>query len=80
MKKLLDSNVFLIAFFVIIICYLISFISTDVVLSDKIYKKHLDEKYETKYNEFKELDIDLAEFEDELKQFEQNDEETDSYG
>ena len=70
MKNLLGSNVFLIALFVAILCYTVYFISTDVVLSDKIYKKYLDEKYETKYNEYKDLDIDLAEFEKELIQFE----------
>ncbi len=69
-EKILDSNVFLIALLIIIFSYLISFIATDVVMSDKIYQKHLDEKYETKYNEYKELDIDLSEFEEELKQFE----------
>ena len=43
MKRLLESNLFLIAFAVIIICYLVSFISNDVVLSDKVYQKYLDE-------------------------------------
>ena len=80
MKKLLDTNLFLITLFVVIFCYIISFISTDVVLSDKIYQKYLNEKYENKYNEYKDLDIDLSEFEDELKQFEQDAEDTNSYG
>jgi hypothetical protein len=79
MKNFLGSNIFLIVLLVIITCYSISFISNDVVLSDKVYKKYLDEKYETKYNEYKDLDVDLSEFEDELKQFEQSSEET-SYG
>lgn len=80
MKRLLDSNTFLIILLVITICYIISFISTDIVVSDKIYTKHLNDKFEAKYNDFKNLDIDLADFEDELKEFEQNIEETNSYG
>ncbi len=71
MKKLLESNIFLIALAIVIICYLITFISNDVVLNDKVYQRYLDEKYEEKYNEYKDLDIDLSEFEDELNQFEQ---------
>lgn len=80
MKKLLKSNVFLIAFLVIVFYFILSFISTDIVLSDEIYLKFLDEKYDTKYNEYKDLDIDLTEFEDELKQFEYDTEETTTYG
>ncbi|MGZ0016471.1 hypothetical protein [Yeosuana sp. AK3] len=80
MKKLLDSNVFLIVLLVIVLYFIISYISTDVVLSDEIYLKYLDDKYETKYNEYKDLDIDLAEFEEELKQFEQDDNEKITYG
>ena len=72
MKKILSSNIFLIAFLVITISYLITLISNEVVLNDKVYKKYLDEKYETKYDEYKDLDIDLSEFEDELARFEQN--------
>jgi len=72
MKNFLNSNIFLIAFLVIMICYFISFISNNLVLSDRIYEKYLDERYETKYNEYKDLDIDLSEFEDELAQFEQS--------
>ena len=64
MKKILSSNIFLIAFLVITISYLITLISNEVVLNDKVYKKYLDEKYETKYDEYKDLDIDLSEFED----------------
>ena len=79
MRKLLESNILLIALLVIIVSYLISFISHDVVLSDKIYQIYLDEKNETKYNEYKDLDIDLSEFEDELKQFEQSADDS-SYG
>ncbi len=76
MKKLLESNIFLIALAIVIICYLITFISNDVVLSDKVYQRYLDEKYEEKYNEYKDLDIDLSEFEDELNQFEQTADES----
>jgi hypothetical protein len=70
MKKILNSNFFLIAFAIIITSYLVTFISVDFVANDKVYKKFLDEKYEAKYNEYKELDVDLAEFKNELKQFE----------
>ena len=70
MKKIFESNLFLIALSVIIFSYLVSFISTDVVVSDTIYQEYLDDKYENKYNEYKELDIDLSAFEEELKQFE----------
>ena len=80
MKKLLDSNIFLIALLVMVFYFIISFISTDIVLSDEIYLKYLDDKYDTKYNEYKDLDIDLTEFEDELKQFEYDAEETTTYG
>jgi hypothetical protein len=80
MKKLLDSNVFLIALLVMVLYFIISFISTDIVLSDEVYLKYLDEKYETKYDEFKDLDIDLTEFEDELKQFEYDEKDTTTYG
>ena len=80
MKKFLDSNVFLIALLVIVFYFIISYISTDVVLSDEVYLKYLDEKYESKYNEYKDLDVDLAEFEDELKQFEHDEEEITTYG
>ncbi len=76
MKKLLESNIFLIALAIVIICYLITFISNDVVLNDKVYQRYLDEKYEEKYNEYKDLDIDLSEFEDELNQFEQTADES----
>ena len=62
MKKALDSNIFLIAFLVMVICYFITYISNDVVLSDKVYQRYLDEKYEEKYNEYKDLDVDLSEF------------------
>ncbi len=79
MKKFLDSSTLLITLLVIIISYLVSFVSNDVVLSDKVYQKHLDKKYETKYNEYRNLDIDLTEFEDELKQFEQTADDS-SYG
>tara|TARA_R110001583_G_C5666833_1_gene410284 strand:- start:5223 stop:5942 length:720 start_codon:yes stop_codon:yes gene_type:complete len=79
MKKLLEANIALVALTVILFSYLVSFISTDVVVSDKIYQKYLDEKYDTKYNEYKELDIDLSEFEEELKQFE-TPAENSSYG
>lgn len=79
MKKALDSNIFLIAFLVMIICYFITYISNDVVLSDKVYQRYLDEKYEEKYNEYKDLDVDLSEFEDELKQFEQTADESKGY-
>ena len=72
MKKLLESNAFILALMVIIICYLLSFISTDLVLSDRVYEKYLNEEYETKYNEYKDLDIDLSEFEYELEQFERS--------
>lgn len=71
MIKILKSNLLLIAISVTIICYFISFLSNDIVLTDKIYQKFLDEKYEEKYNEFKDLDVDLADFEDELRKFEQ---------
>lgn len=47
-------------------------ISNDLVLNDRVYYKYLDEKYESKYNEYKDLDIDLSEFEDELVRFEKN--------
>ena len=47
--------------------YLISFISTDVIVNDKIYQKYLDDKYETKYNEYKTLDVALSEFEEKIK-------------
>lgn len=80
MRKILDSNVFLIALLVLVFYFIISFISTDIVLSDEIYLKYLDEEYDTKYNEYKDLDIDLTEFEDELKQFEYDVEETTTYG
>ncbi|WP_166386923.1 MULTISPECIES: hypothetical protein [unclassified Polaribacter] len=80
MKKFLNSNLFLIALIIIIICYIISFISTDVVLSDEVYNKYLNEKFETKYNDFKDLDLDLSDFEDELQEFEQNAAETNTYG
>ncbi|MFV0540412.1 MAG: hypothetical protein ACK5MZ_04125 [Aestuariibaculum sp.] len=79
MKKILKSNIFLVILLVMVCCFIISFISTDVVLSDKVYQRYLDEKYEEKYNEYKDLDIDLSEFEDELKQFEQTSEDS-SYG
>jgi hypothetical protein len=79
MKIFLESNLFLIALLIVSFSYLISFISTDVVMSDKVYQKFLDEKYETKYNEYKELDVDLSEFEEELKQFETTAEDS-SYG
>ena len=72
MKNFLESNLFLIALLVVSLSYLISFISTDVVMSDKVYQKFLDEKYETKYNEYKELDVDLSEFE-ELKEWSDTD-------
>lgn len=80
MKKILSSNVLLITLLVFIVCFLISYISTDVVLSDQVYNKYLDEKYEAKYNEFKDLDIDLSEFEEELSQFESNEDDDTSYG
>jgi hypothetical protein len=70
MTKFLETNVFLIALLIVVFSYLISFISTDVIVNDKIYQKYLDDKYETKYNEYKTLDVDLSEFEEELKQFE----------
>jgi len=76
MKKILDSHVLLIALLVIAFCYLVSFIATDVVISDKVYQQFLDEKHEVKYNEYKDLDVDLSEFEDELKQFETSAEES----
>lgn len=79
MIKILKSNLLLIAISVTIICYFISFLSNDIVLTDKIYQKFLDEKYEEKYNEFKDLDVDLADFEDELRKFEQTTENK-SYG
>jgi len=79
MKKILDSHVLLIALLVIVFCYLVSFIATDVLISDKVYQQFLNQKYEVKYNEYKDLDVDLSEFEDELKQFETSAEES-SYG
>lgn len=71
MKKFLQSNIFLIAILVLLFSYIISFISFDVVLNDKVYQTYLDTQYETKYDEYKGLDLDLSEFEEELKQFEQ---------
>ncbi|MCV6628674.1 MAG: hypothetical protein OIF50_02320 [Flavobacteriaceae bacterium] len=79
MRNLLNSNIFLIAFAVVLICFLISFISNDVVLNDKVYHQFLNEKYEHKYNEYKDLDIELLEFEKELKQFEQDSEDINQY-
>ena len=80
MRKFLGSSLLLIGLLVIIVCYTVSFVSNDVVLSDKVYQKYLDEKYETKYNEYKDLDVDLSEFEDELKQFEQSADVDSGYG
>jgi hypothetical protein len=80
MNKILKSNFFLIALSVIVTCFLISFLSNDIVLSDKVYQKYLDEKHEEKYDEYKDLDIDLSEFEDELKRFEQTTAENYGYG
>jgi hypothetical protein len=80
MNKILKSNVFLIALSTIVICFLISFLSNDIVLSDKVYQKYLDEKHEEKYNEYKDLDVDLSDFEDELKRFEQTTAEDSGYG
>jgi hypothetical protein len=76
MKKILESNLFILVLFVILFCYLFSFISNDVVLSDKVYQKYLDDKYETKYDEYKDLNVDLSEFEEELKQFEETAEDS----
>lgn len=79
MENLLKSKFYLIGISVILLCYLISFISHDVVMNDKVYQKHLDDKYEAKYNEYKDLDIDLSEFENELKKFEQSTTENNNY-
>ena len=80
MRKFLESNVVLIFLVIFGVCFLLSYISTDVILSDEIYLKFLDEKYETKYNEYKDLDIDLSDFEEELSKFEYSDEEITTYG
>ncbi|WP_298951977.1 hypothetical protein [uncultured Nonlabens sp.] len=79
MTRFLKSHVLLIALMVAILCFILSYLSTDVVLNDQVYQEFLDEKYEAKYDEYQDLDIDLSEFEEELAAFEQDVEET-SYG
>ena len=81
MKKILKSNVWLLLIVVTLLGYMLNFVALDVVKNDTLWQQHLNEKYETKYNEYKEFDIDLFEFEEELKEFEQQsaDEDT-SYG
>lgn len=79
MRSILKSHVALIALAVASLVFMLSYTSTDVVMNDQVYQKFLDDKYEDKYDEFKDLDIDLSEFEEELAAFDQDIEEN-SYG
>ena len=76
MKKFLASNVLLIGVLMIVIGYLMTYLTFDIVFNDKIYQRHLSEIYDKKYSEYKDLDIDLSEFQDELNQFEESTAET----
>lgn len=74
-KRILSSNWLILACIIVLLCFAINFIATDIVMNDKIYNNYLNEKYESKYNEYKDLDIDLEEFEDELNLFEPDEDE-----
>lgn len=69
MNKVLKSSIFFVGLIVVLICYALSYVSSDLVLSDKVYGKYLDQQYQLKYYEYKQLDLDLSDFEDELAQF-----------
>ena len=81
MSKILNSNTWLLLLLVVITGYTLNFISLDVVMNDNVYQKYLNKKYEKKYNEYKDLDVDLSEFKDELAAFDQQSADVDnSYG
>jgi len=80
MKRIFQTNIWLLLLLIIILGYLINFIAIEVVDNNTLWQQHLTEKYDKKYSEYKDLDIDLSEFEDELKEFEQQSVEDDSYG
>ncbi len=69
MRRFLASNVFLIGVLMIVIGYLMTYLTFDIVINDKVYQHYLSEN-DKKYNEYKDLYIDLSEFQDELDQFE----------
>lgn len=79
MKKILESKALLLILLIILLGYIIDFVSLDVVINDSVWQQHLNEKYEKKYNDYKEFDLDLSDFEDELKEFEQQSVEDNSY-
>jgi len=79
MKNILETKAILLVLLVILLGYLINFIALDVVINDTLWEQHLNEKYNKKYDEYKEFDLDLSEFEDELNEFEQQNVEEDSY-
>lgn len=81
MKKIFETNVWLLLVVVMLLGYMLNFIALDVVKNQTIWQQHLNEKYEKKYNEYKEFDLNLSEFEDELKEYEQQaTEENNAYG
>ncbi len=71
MGKILKSNSLLLFLFVLLLGYFIYFISIDVVANETLYNEYLTEKFEKKYKEYKDVDIELEEFKDELEEFEQ---------
>ncbi|MCF6182004.1 hypothetical protein [Lutibacter sp.] len=78
MSKILNSNTWLLLLLVVIMGYTLNFISLDVVMNDNVYQKYLNKKYEKKYNEYKDLDVDLSEFKDELAAFDQQSADVDT--
>lgn len=80
MRKIVKTNVWLLLLLIILLGYLINYVAIEVVANDNLWQQNLTEKYDKKYKEYKDLDIDLSEFKDELKEFEQQPIEDDSYG
>lgn len=71
MNKILKSNALLLFVMVVLLGYTLNFISLDVVMNDTVWQQHLNKKYDKKYNEYKDMDVDLSEFKDELAAFDQ---------
>lgn len=80
MRKLIESKWWLLLIVLVLTGYFLNFLDLDVVKNDNVWQEYLNEKYEKKYNEFKDLDLDLSEFEEELKEFEPSENQDNSYG